>query len=69
MQPDDLEPGDIVEVVSTTDRESLGHVGMRGVYDNVWTRDGKTLYVVLFDGEEFAYADQIKFIKKGASNA
>lgn len=65
MKNDEFEPGDIVEVVATDDKESKGFLSLQGVYDNVWNRDGVTTYVVLFDGDEFAYATEIKLIKKG----
>ena len=65
-QSTEIEAGDIVEVVSVLDHESKFALGMRGVFDMEWTKDGVTTFTVTFDGtEEFAYATEINLIKKG----
>jgi hypothetical protein len=60
----DIEAGDIVEVVATKDKESRGFLSLHGVFDMEWTLDGETVFTVLFDGEDFAYATEIKLIRK-----
>ena len=64
-QNTEIEAGDIVEVIATNDHESKGYLNLHGVFDMEWSRDGLRTFTVLFDGEEFAYATEIKLIKKG----
>ena len=62
----EIEAGDIVEVVAVADHESKFALCLHGTFDMEWVKDGITTYTVTFDGtEEFAYATEIKFVKKG----
>lgn len=59
-----FEIGDIVTVEKAHDSESRSYEFMSGILDNVWTKDGITIYTVLFDAEAFAYATEIKLFRK-----
>lgn len=64
-QNTEIEAGDIVEVVAVAHNDSKGYTTLHGVFDMEWMNNGVRTFTVLFDGDEFAYATEIKLIKKG----
>lgn len=63
----EIEAGDIVEVVSVLDQDSKFAIGMHGVFDMHWSKDGVATFTVLFDengADDFAYATEVKLVKK-----